>query len=43
METLESPPQIKRRKRNTKDFSVCLFGFNVAFKYLRSYHDGACF
>ena len=21
----------------------CLFGFNVAFKHLRSYHDGACF
>ena len=21
---------------------VCLFGFNVAFKHLRSYHDGAC-
>ena len=20
----------------------CLFGFNVAFKHLRSYHDGAC-
>ena len=21
---------------------VCLFGFNVALKHLRSYHDGAC-
>ena len=21
----------------------CLFGFYVAFKHLRSYHDGACF
>ena len=21
---------------------VCLFGFNVAFKHLRSYQDGAC-
>ena len=22
--------------------TVCLFGFNVALKHLRSYHDGAC-
>ena len=21
---------------------ICLFGFNVAFKHLRSYRDGAC-
>ena len=21
---------------------VCLFGFDIAFKHLRSYHDGAC-
>ena len=21
---------------------VCLFGFNVAYKHLRSNHDGAC-
>ena len=21
---------------------VCLFGFNIAFKHLRSYRDGAC-
>ena len=24
------------------DTSFSLFGFNVAFKHLRSYHDGAC-
>ena len=24
------------------DLFVCLFGFNVALKHLRSYHDGAC-
>ena len=23
-------------------FFFCLFGFNVALKHLRSYHDGAC-
>ena len=28
-------------ERHNRQF-VCLFGFNVALKHLRSYHDGAC-
>ena len=39
-------PDIERKIANwvLRDFAlfVCLFGFNVALKHLRSYHDGAC-
>ena len=30
-----------RKKFHVRMF-VCLFGFNVALKHLRSYHDDAC-
>ena len=34
--------KIKDSKLCTFCLFVCLFGFNVALKHLRSYHDGVC-
>ena len=33
----------QKRYHVESNLSVCLLGFNVAFKHLRSYRDGACF
>ena len=39
---LECQHRFHNQVRLTSKIKTCLFGFNVAFKHLRSYHDDAC-
>ena len=40
--TSQGTPALSWNQKCKSQAWICLCGFNVAFKHLRSYHDGAC-